>query len=503
MDAAMPTDLLPDGDSEHTVNRRSFLAGTGLAAAGLTTLADPQDVLGSANNAALDSGTNVILIIPDGQGRSQPTLARYLNAYEEDPDAFPTNATPDNDTLNYDFFEERGAITTMPADLTRSSWEDYAGNELEGPPQTVTDSAAAGTAMHTGVKTYNGAVGGVVDADFENGGFPRFRPVKTVLERAREAGYATGMVTTTELTHATPATTAAHVPDRGMQPEIARQYLEGPPWAGGQFSNPEQEIWVDVMMGGQKRDFTEAGVLELADWKGYEIVETERELNRVNEAPLLGLFTEESHMPYVLNRDDKHPSLVDMATKAVELLEDASDKGFFLMVEAGRIDHAGHGNDPAIAQEQQEADRVAGALLELVNRGQIENDTLIIIAGDHETGGTHIGRNAYDVNMDVIAEMDRTGGSIAGLVEDGMDPATAVTNHTGIDSLTQSEINRIEQDPGEVVAVINERANIGWGSHSHAGRAVPVWADGPNAAELAGTNDNTQIARAIAETMGL
>lgn len=203
---------MDDTEGNHTdrtnrrvsTKRRTFMGGLGTVAGAMAfgrsaTATDDEAVTDSEGSQSSGGGAdNAIAFITDGAGLTQISSARYLNAYQEDPERYPLNVTPDETTLGLDRHDAHSTITTFPDD----------------PKEIVTDSAAAATSFATGVKTYNGAIGGYR----EDG---EFVPVETVLETARDEGYATGLVTTTELTHATPAAFASHVPERGMQEEIA------------------------------------------------------------------------------------------------------------------------------------------------------------------------------------------------------------------------------------------------------------------------------------------
>lgn len=330
---------------------------------------------GSDDATKKGRGRNVIAFITDGAGLTQISSARYLNAYRKDPDRFPLNAAPDDTMFGLDRHKAHGTITTFPDD----------------PDEFVTDSAAGATAFASGIKTYNGAIGG-----YRKDG--EFVPVETVLEKAHDEGYAIGLVTTAELTHATPAAFASHVPERGMQEEIARQYV--------------QETRPDVTLGGQRKDFTAEGredgrdLIEEAQSNGYTYVETADELAAAKKAPLLGLFTEESHMDYYVDRQNKdgntQPDLADMTTKAIELLEKRSRSGygFFLMVEAGRVDHAGHANDPVLVSEELEAANVASHLIDYVEVPR-SKPTFLVSTADHETGGLSLSRARWAVRRRV------------------------------------------------------------------------------------------------------
>ncbi len=286
----------------------------------------------------------IILFIGDGMGEAQRTAARWMVGGLEG-------------RLAMDAFPFQGWARTASAD------------------SPITDSAAAATAIATGVKTDNGKIG--VD--------PTGVRLTTILERAKARGMAVGLVTTTHVTHATPAAFAAHVESRREMTEIARQMVA---------------LGVDVLLGGGEDEFlpsTATGCYpepgERADGRdliaeavaaGYTYVCDAAGLEAVDPAAvsrLLGLFADEGmRRPFA-------PSLAQMTRKAIEILSRDPD-GFFLMVEGGQIDWAGHLNDAAWAISDTvgldeavavASDYVAGA-----------RDVLIIVTADHETGGMQV-----------------------------------------------------------------------------------------------------------------
>jgi alkaline phosphatase len=234
----------------------------------------------------------------------------------------------------------------------------------------VTDSAAAATAWGAGRKTANGNIGV----------YPDGRRLTTILELAREADKATGLITTTRVTHATPAGFAAHVVDRSMEDEIAVQYLDLEP---------------DVILGGGTRHFGPASRRDGRDLfaefarKGYEIARTEDDLDRLAGSKLLGTFTP-SHLPYEIDRvfqGAAGPSLARITREGLRTLS-GSRGGFVVQVEAGRIDHANHNNDPAtMLWDILAADDALEVILNFADRNP---DTLVIMASDHGTGGAAI-----------------------------------------------------------------------------------------------------------------
>jgi alkaline phosphatase len=240
----------------------------------------------------------------------------------------------------------------------------------------VTDSAAATTAWSTGRKVVNDALSM----------YPDGRPLTTILELAREAGRATGLVTTTRITHATPAGWIAKVPGRAMEDEIAAQYLAFAP---------------EVLLGGGRPHFDAARRRDGRDVagefaaRGYGVVETAEALAETNASRLLGLFAAD-HLPFEIDRVHQGvaaPTLAEMTAKALAVLAGAAG-GFVLQVEAGRIDHANHHNDPGAAVwDILAADDALRVLVDHVDR---HPDTLLLLASDHGTGGGAVyGSGAY------------------------------------------------------------------------------------------------------------
>jgi len=230
----------------------------------------------------------------------------------------------------------------------------------------VTDSAAASTAWSTGRKVVNGAVSM----------YPGEQPLTHILELARDAGRATGLITTTRITHATPAGWASKVPDRGMEDEIAAQYLEFGP---------------DVLLGGGARFFHPEGRRDGRDLfaafrqRGYAVLGTAEELRTTNASRILGAFADD-HLPYEIDRrfqGVESPRLADMVRRGLDVLA-GNPRGFVVQVEAGRIDHANHGNDPGGALwDILAADEALRVMVEWVGRNP---DTVLILASDHGTG---------------------------------------------------------------------------------------------------------------------
>jgi alkaline phosphatase len=284
---------------------------------------------------------NIVLLIGDGMGPAQVTAAK-IHAGE----------------LNMERLPMGGLQCTFAHDAL------------------VTDSAASGTALATGYKTSNGAISVTPDG----------RPVTTVLEHAESAGMATGLVSTCSMTHATPAVFAAHVDNRHKDNEIALQMAEagievlfGGGWA---YFTPR------TSPGGMRDDGRDL-MAELE--RRTTVVRTPaafRELGDVDSA--VGLFVRE----HPGRASEREPSLVELTTKALEILSKDED-GFFVMIEGSQIDWAGHENDPEyLIEEMMDFDAAVGAAVDFAER---DGNTLVIVTADHECGGlTVIGGSLDD-----------------------------------------------------------------------------------------------------------
>ncbi len=260
-------------------------------------------------------------------------------------------------------------ITANYGYLNIEQFEDIGFSKTYSASDYITDSGAGGTAISIGYKTYNHAIG--VDADSV--------PHKSILEYAEENGKATGLVATSAITHATPASFIAHQPSRYMYEEIAEDILKTDieVFIGGGLNNFNKRK--------DKVDFT----VSLKD-NGYQLVYELEELKNINSGKLAGLLYEESPPKYSEGRGDMLP---ESSMKAIEILNQ-DENGFFLMIEGSQIDWGGHDNDTEyIIDEMLDFDRVIGKVLEFAKK---DGNTLIIITADHETGGMGINDGDFE-----------------------------------------------------------------------------------------------------------
>jgi alkaline phosphatase len=279
---------------------------------------------------------NVILCIGDGMGLNQVAVARL-------------KAVGVRGKLHMERMPVMGLVRTHSA------------NAL------VTDSAAAGTALGAGIKTNNGMLG--MDPDEQ--------PYYSILEAAQARGMATGLVVTAGITHATPASFAAHVKSRKMEALIAEQLLANR---------------VNVLFGGGRKFFLpksqpgsgrkdDKDLIAQAQKAGYAYVETAAQLRSTRAPRMLGLF----HLK-AMTTEAPEPSLPLMTRKALRALRQAGGrKGFFLMVEGSQIDWACHGHDvDSMIRQTLLFDQAVERAVEFALR---DGHTLVIVTADHETGG--------------------------------------------------------------------------------------------------------------------
>ncbi len=361
-------------------------------AAGCDTAASYEDVdVAAAEQGALfgKRPRNVILFIGDGMG---PQQVSFLNQYRRlvTPDAPPTS------------FER--LLQWYPNGLLDTDMLS-----VDGTPSLTVDSAASATQMACGIKTITQVIG--LDRD----GYP----CETVLERAHAVGKATGLITDTRITHATPAAFAGKQPKRSLEREIAHDMISGVSagkidvllGGGARYLIPQGTRMSDVpacagiaaeLDGSSSRKDDRSLIDEAVD-QGYHFACDAAQLAAVPEIPgtqVLGLFARSGYPGYPERWSVAGlPSLPEMTEKAVRVLEQ-DPRGFFLMVEAGQIDWAGHDNDGAyMLGAMRDADDTLAYLMDYVHH---HPNTLLIVTADHETGGMGF---SYRQAPDIVTEL--------------------------------------------------------------------------------------------------
>ncbi|MBM7645990.1 alkaline phosphatase [Scopulibacillus daqui] len=340
----------------------------------------------------------------------------------------------------------------------------YTGMVHTSSTSTVTDSAAAATAMAAGVKTYNGAISINTSK----------KPVKTVLESAKEQGKSTGLVTTSQVTDATPGAFGAHVNDRKSQSDIAKQYIENskvdvilgggedywyPKGQAGAYQDHPPEDPTEASKG------TQGNLVNKAKKLGYSYVTNAKELKKANNQKLLGLFAnEEMFQQRPEGQGDIYDpvvSLPDMTKKAIDTLS-KNKKGFFLMVEQEATDEMSHVNNAK--QMIKAGDQLDKAVKEAKAFAKKHPDTLVLVAADHETGGLAI---------EDTDNKDESGDGIS------------------------------KEDGPFNVAHSKNQFMIDWTRTEHTADDVPLTAMGSGAQLFSGTYENTHIHDALLKAMGI
>ncbi|MBL0544372.1 alkaline phosphatase [Aeromonas jandaei] len=440
-----------------------------------------------ATQAQAADAKNVILFIGDGMGPTVLTATRLYKVGEE------------------------GNLEMMK--LARSARIKTFSNDAQ-----TTDSAPSMAAYTTGVKMNNEVIAmssdtkavapgkdangnkGVNNCASDNG-----KPVPTILELAKAAGKSVGAVTTTELTHATPAATYSHICHRDAAYAIAAQAVPG-----GAGFNQALGSGVDVLMGGGANHWTpynstsnKGGRADGRDLtaeltaQGYRYVTTRSDLAKVESGKLIGLFSAKSHLDYELDRVAKgaantQPSLSEMTAKAIDLLSQNS-QGYFLMVEGGRIDHALHGTNAKRSLTDAVAldDAVKTAL------GKVDlKDTLIVVTADHDHTMTI---NGYSAKGNKVLDLVKNGDGSTQNDVDGK-PFTTLVFGNGPN---RPDVRPTLTSDQVMADDYLQETGVKLGSETHGGGDVMLFADGAGSSRFKGTLDNTWVFGKLKEALGL
>jgi alkaline phosphatase len=444
---------------------------------------------------------NVIFFLGDGMGMTTMTAAR-IYAVGEDGD------------LTMDTLPETAFVKTYSNDAQ------------------VTDSAPSMSAYMTGVKMNNEVLSMSTDtvakspvADANGNllanacGTGNGSPVTTLLEVAKNKGLSTGVVTTTRVTHATPAATYAHICHRDLENDIAAAVVPG----GAGYNAALGANGLDVLLGGGKQFFLPVAqggkrsdgrdlIAELKA-KDYAFAGNASEFNAINAsatARMVGLFTS-SHMSYDLDRNPSiEPSLADMTTKAMDVLG-KNRKGYFLMVEGGRIDHALHETTAKKALQDTVAfDNAIKAAIDKARQADPDlKNTLIVVTADHDhtlvlngyakrTGKTTAG------NPGVLGLLKNYADGSTAKDLDGT-PFTIIGFGNGENRIQASRAGVVLDDSTVGANTYHQEAvvRMGIGGETHGGTDVFLGAIGKGADSFLGTIDNTRVFSLIRNAVDL
>lgn len=418
--------------------------------------------------------------------------------------------------------EQEGRIGVKPLLFTTFPVASFA--TTFSATNSVTDSSAAGTALSTGAKTYNGAIG--MDDNK--------KALQTVAEKAKKAGKRVGVTTSVSVDHATPAAFYAHQPNRNMYYEIA---LDLPKanfdfYAGSGFLKPTTTF--------EKKEAP--SIFPIIEEAGYTIARGLDEYNaKAADAQKMVLIQKEGADPsclsYAIDHKDGDLTLTEITESAISFLTKGNNKGFFLMVEGGKIDWACHGNDPATAfEEVVDMDNAVKVAYEFYKKHPKE--TLIVITADHETGGLGLGTSKYELYLKslvnqkqsqellsvAITDLRKEKGNkvsweeVKALLADRMGfwktlPLTWEQEKMLRDEYEDSFVKNhvvfeeslyAKTEPLAAVArkVMSQIAMVGWTSPNHTAGYVPVFAIGAGSKLFVGKMDNTEIPKRIAKAGG-
>lgn len=433
----------------------------------------------------------VFLFIGDGMGISQVKATEaYLGSL----------SGKHSEALNFSKFPVSGWNST------------YAANRF------ITGSAAAGTALATGHKTNIGRIS--VDTSGKV-------PLESLAEKAKNKGYRVGIISSVSIDHATPAVFYAHQPSRNMYHEIGLDLANSDIdfFGGGGFKEPVRED-VDVLEQAKENGFN-----YINDVDGFIALQpSDDKILFVNPQ-----LTDGAAMMYAIDQPDDYITLADITEKAIEYLY--NDKGFFMMVEGGKIDWLCHANDAAAMVH--EVIDFADAVETAISFAQKHPDeTLIIITADHETGGLGMGSNLmkYDTDYSLLAHQQLSGEEFNKLISEwrktnhlnekgfkimlkvleenfglGGEGAPIPMSEKEISSLKQAFMGLGLSQEGEYgdyspltylsTELVSHHAGLGWTSTKHTGVSVPVFATGVNSEAFEGTTDNTDIPKLIWESL--
>lgn len=436
---------------------------------------------------------NVILFVGDGMGVSTVTAARIFDGQSK-------GMSGEDNILSFETFPNVSLVKTYNLD------------------SQVADSAGTASAMNTGLKTQIGKINVQPDALFAKCGDETTAPPTLFADMAERAGMSTGIISTARITHATPAAVYGHAMSRGWESDrdmddfgnergcvdLATQMIE----YGGANG-------LEVALGGGRRNFIpkdeqggrrQDGKNLIAAWTDksdehvYASNVTElRAISNADKPSVLGLF-DTSHMDYEADRKDgEQPSLTEMTSFAIENLA-ARDTGYYLMVEAGRIDHAHHGTNAFRAmKDTQELSEAVAKAVEMTN----PEETLILVTADHSHVFTIAGYPGIgNPILGLVKPIDRETGKLSDeplKASDGK-PYTTLGYHNGPNTRTDDDDLSDNAVQGRN---FQQQTAVPMGSETHAGEDVPLYAYGPGSERARGVIDQAEIFDIMVDAVGL
>ena len=438
------------------------LAGCAANAAAPT---DDQNTVAAATMSNETGKTPKYVFLFIGDGMSYPQIqstSDYLGALN-DEDYWQAQPSLD---------DNQGAILDGPEYLNFMNFEGVGTAVTFDSNSFAPDSASTATSIATGHKTYSGSI------NVDETGTVEYETIAEQLKAQK--GYEIGVITSVNLNHATPAAFYAHQASRSSYYEIGLEMVESDfdYFAGGGLLDPT----------GSEGDQTD--LYQLAQEAGYTVARTYAEADAISADTDKAIIIEENladsdAIPYEIDRTDDMWSLADYVEKGIEVLD--NDTGFFMMCEGGKIDWACHANDAgsSIHDTQALADAVQVAI---DFAAEHPDETLILVTGDHETGGLTIGfaGTDYDTYLDLLENQK--------------------ISYAKFSQYEQEEYvlyGTYEPLSVTITHIINNKSGISFTSYSHTGLPVAVLAEGVGAENFSGYYDNTQIYEKMADLLNI
>ncbi|MFD1768931.1 alkaline phosphatase [Sphingobacterium suaedae] len=440
----------------------------------------------------------IFFMIGDGMGLNQINLTEVFLAAQEDRNTvFPL------------------VFSTFPHATFATSYSLSHG---------VTDSAAGGTALAVGKKTKNGVLG------MDSAGTVSY---KSIAFAAKEAGLKVGITTSVSIDHATPASFYAHQPSRNMYYEIGLDLLKSnfDFFGGAGFLRPDQ-TYKKESAPSLYPQFEQAGYTLAYGQDGYQAVK-----NKANKTILMNVKGSDSEsLKYAIDQQAGDLNLAQITDAAIESLTRNNEKGFFLMVEGGKIDWSSHANDATTTiREVLDFNEAVKRAYDFYQKHPQE--TLIIVTADHETGGIAIGNGSSRLNTKILANQKVSQTALSKLLNElrtaqsevqWEQVKTLLSNHLGLFSAVpitmkdedmlkgifqKSFVNHEEETAkslyanddklaSEAVKILNKAGSISWASGNHSAAYIPVFSIGVGSELFAHKMENTDIPKKLADLQG-
>ena len=407
--------------------------------------------------------------------------------------------------INFSKFETRNFVTNYSAS------------------NPVTDSAAAGTALATGVKTANAYIG--VDAEGNE--------LRNLGDVASEQNYMIGLVTNVGINHATPSCFYGHSSDRFGFPKLVDDYI------ASNVAFISGSTIMDLKSGPEDAKYQMVTTAELAERirkAGINLtLDIEEAANAVGQrVALVANDKENKHVPYVIDRKGGELTLLDSSRAAIKYLSNNAKDGFFLMIEAGKLDYAAHEQD-AVTTFLEVNEFAAAVDMALEFAAQHPDETLIVVTADHETGGMALGWDHYEIRMEKFMAQKASAIEMTNIIQkmraegkrDWNDYKQALSDNFGLWSLVPVSkedeailkhdfydiflkygpmvdglYNKSEFLVYDAIRMLNKAASIDWTSLYHTGMYTPIYAKGVGEKAFLECRDQTDIPKTIAALMG-